>query len=273
MRSVEEIENEIIEAVEQDTVLSEQLTSTSHTAIWRLLAYIVAFAIWLHEQIVEKNAENSRPHTLRWYREVALQFMDGHELTWKDGQFKYDLSGLSESEIEEAEKIKHVAVVEAANGKLVIKTATDGDDGSEPLAAETHDRFKSYMEQIKDAGNRLEYINAPADSLRLQLTVWVDDMIIDMQTGDLLNGSGNPVQEACEAYLNEVEFNGAFVKTFLTDKLQAQTGVKIPKIELLQHQTAGSTVWNDIDEYVLPFAGHFKYDLIEVIYKKYNEVA
>lgn len=273
MRSIEEIENEIIEAVEADTVLSQQLTSTSRTAIWRLLAYIVAFAIWLHEQIVEKNAENSRPHTLRWYREVALEFVDGQNLIWKDGQFQYDLAYLTDAETEALKKVKHVAVVEAANGKLVIKTATNGSLGSEPLEVEVHQRFKSYMEQIKDAGNRLEYINAPADSLRLTLTVWVDDMIIDMESGDLLNGNGNPVQEACQTYLNEVEFNGAFIKTFLTDKLQEQPGIKIPKIELLEHQTVNSVNWEEIDEYVLPFSGHFKYDLINVTYKKYNEVA
>ncbi|MCW0510719.1 hypothetical protein [Riemerella anatipestifer] len=43
-RSVEEIQNEILTAKQNETALQE-LNSTSKTSIWRLWIYITAFAI------------------------------------------------------------------------------------------------------------------------------------------------------------------------------------------------------------------------------------
>jgi len=78
----------------RDQTISEQLTSTSKASIWRLWVYIVATAIWLHEKVVERNALISRPHTLAWYREQALNYVAGADLIWKDGYFQFDLSGI-----------------------------------------------------------------------------------------------------------------------------------------------------------------------------------
>ena len=272
-RTLNEIQNQIFETVANDNILSTQLTSTSKVAVWKLLVFVIAFAIYTHELIVERNAENSRPHNLPWYREQALAFMDGHELIWKDGQFKYDTTGMSEQDIVNAKKVTHVAVTEAANGVLVIKTANNQTGSTQPLATAVHERFQDYMKQIKDAGNRLEYINQNADDLQLTLTVWVDELIIDVASGQLVNDANTyPVLDACEAYLNQLEFNGTFIKTFLIDKIQQAVGVKIPRVEVLEHRT-GANPFQVVEEYILPFAGHFKYTSINVTYKKYNEVA
>lgn len=263
----------MLETVAADPTLSARLTSTSRVAIWRLIVYVVAFAIWLHEKIVELNAENSRPHTKRWYREQALAFMDGHPLIWKDGSFKYDTTGMSQAQIDAAKLVHHVAIDETANGKLVVKTATNGINGTEPLPTAPHGRFISYMGQIKDAGNRMEYINQQPDDLQLKLTVWVDDMAIDVATGERVDEPGTyPVEDACRAYLGALEFNGAYVKTFLVDALQKVDGVKIPKVEFLNHRVLANP-FETVDEYVLPFSGHFTYNLLLIEYKKYNEVA
>ncbi len=272
-RKLDEIQNQMLETVAADPTLSARLTSTSRVAVWRLIVYVVAFAIWLHEQIVELNAENSRPHTKRWYREQALAFMDGHPLIWKDGSFKYDTTGMTTQQIMDAQPVSHVAIDETANGILVVKTATNGINGTEPLPMAVHGRFTSYMGQIKDAGNRLEYINQQPDDLQLKLTVWVDDMAIDIATGERLDTPGTfPVEDACRGYLDSLEFNGAFIKTFLVDALQKVDGVKIPKVKFLNHRVLANP-FEDVEEYVLPFSGHFTYNLLLIEYKKYNEVA
>lgn len=272
-RTLEDIQKEIFTAVAADATLSAKLTSESKVSIWRLLVYIVSFAIYMHELIVEKNAENSRPHTKRWYREQALAYMDGHELIWKDGQFKYDTTGMSDAQIVAAKPVTHVAITEAANGVLIVKTAKLQSGGTDPLTPAVHGRFMSYMGQIKDAGNRLQYINQAADDLRVTITVWVDDLIIDIDTGESLVVPGTfPVEAACREYLNALEFNGAFVKTFLVDAIQKVNGVKIPKIELLEHRTLANP-FEVVEEYVLPFSGHFRFDGINVICKRWNEVA
>lgn len=273
MRTLQEIEGEITARIAGDVVLSENLTSPSRVSLWRLIVFIVSYAIFLHEQIVEKNAENSRPHTKRWYREQALAFMDGFELIWKDGQFQYDTSGMTEEQINTAKPITHVAITEAANGVLVIKTAAREGAETVPINSGTHSRFQSYMEQIKDAGNRIQYINQPADDLRLELTVWVDDLIVDIDSGESLVVPGTfPVEDACREYLDELEFNGAFIQTFLVDAIQQKNGVKIPRVELFEHRTM-SNPFEAVEEYILPHSGHFKYSELIINYKPYHEVA
>lgn len=272
-RTLDDIQNEILTAVADDAVLSEKLTSDSKVSIWRMLVYIVSFAIFIHEQIVNANAENSRPHTKRWYREQALAYMDGQELIWQNGQFKYDTDGMSDSQIAAAKPVSHVAITEAANGVLIVKTATAGSNGTEPLAPAVHGRFMSYMGQIKDAGNRLQFINQMSDDLRLTLTVWIDDLTIDIDTGESLIVPGTfPVENACKGYLNQLEFNGAFVKTFLVDAIQKVDGVKIPKVILLEHRTLANP-FEAVEEYILPFSGHFKYENLTITYKRFDDLA
>lgn len=274
-RKITEIQDEILKTIETDSVLSEKLTSTSKTSIWRLFVYIISYALFLHEQIVDKNAENSRPHTKRWYREQALNFMDGHDLVWKNGQFMYDTTNMSSTDIAAAKPVTHVAITEAANGVLVIKTARiESDSETHPLDSDVHSRFRRYMEQIKDAGNRLSYINQPADELDLTLTVYVDDMLIDTETGTLVSDADSaPIEIACKEYLNQLEFNGAFVKTYLVDALQKVEGVRLPRVENLLHREWSQGAWEEIEEFVLPYSGHFKYQSLIIEYKSIHEVA
>ena len=60
-RTLQDIQKQIYDKIAETSALSG-LTSTSKVAIWRLWVYIVSFALWVHEQVVETNAENSRPH-------------------------------------------------------------------------------------------------------------------------------------------------------------------------------------------------------------------
>jgi hypothetical protein len=120
-RTIAEIQNEILTEKGNQPSLNG-LTSSSKTSIWRLWINIVATAIWVHEKIVEKNALVSRPHTLNWYRDQALNFhygvplepdlSNGMSLIWQDGSYQFDTTGLTESEIEESKIIKHCAVSE-----------------------------------------------------------------------------------------------------------------------------------------------------------------
>ena len=110
-RTIAEIQTEILDEKNKQSDLAG-LTNESKTAIWRLWTYIVATAIWMHEQIVERNARISRPHTLDWYRTQALDFIDGRELIFQDGFFEFDTTGLDETDIEDLKIVKHCAVSE-----------------------------------------------------------------------------------------------------------------------------------------------------------------
>jgi hypothetical protein len=274
-RTINDIQTEILTAKAQASNLNalEVLTtseqtllnadSTSKVSIWRLWVWIFSYALSIHERIVETNAENSRPHTIRWYREQCMNFLDGLALKWINGQFAYNTTGVTN--VEERKIIDRCAVLESNNGELVIKVATENNGILEPLTTPQLDRFKAYVRQIKDAGNRIRFINQPADNLKITLTVYVDISIIDLSTGKLLNISGDiyPVKEAIDNYLSNLEFNGAFVKEFFRDELQRAIGVKRPLIDLLQSQSNGFP-FSDISDWKIPEAGYFKINDIDL---------
>lgn len=232
-------------------------TETSTVSIWRLYVWILAYALWIHEKIVSKNAENSRPHNIPWYKEKALGFLDGLPLVWKDGQFVYDLTGVTD--VATRQIIDRVAILESDSGELVFKIATDNAGSIEPISSPQLVRFLAYMQQIKDAGNQLRIINQPADLLKLEVTVYVDPLLIDLTTGALLNTTVPtfPVKDAIADYLANLEFNGAFVKSFLQDSIQKATGVKLPIINLVEWKYSGFP-FAPIGEWKIPEAGYFK---------------
>lgn len=343
-RTIAEIQNEILDEKKKQPSLNG-LTSSSKTSIWRLWINIMATAIWVHEKIVEKNALVSRPHTLNWYRDQALNFhygvplepdsSNGISLIWQDGSYQFDTATLTDSEIEDSKIIKHCAVSEIdletvlnpnkeikeifsdyfhnKVGVVFIKVATIKEgkisriDVPNELAA-----FKEYIAKIKDAGNQVYITSDKGDILKLSLNVYVDPLSIyinpkdivyyqlkslnrDLSTEetiklhyyesklvinplDIKNGSlilqENifPVVDAVTAHLKNIEFNGAFVKTYLIDSIQKAAGVKIPI--LTKVQTAWAQNPNDQEnpkltdvtniEYFIPNAGYFDFDALQI---------
>ncbi|MCV9926349.1 hypothetical protein OIU83_01695 [Flavobacterium sp. LS1R49] len=328
-RTIAEIQNEIvIEKGKQSSL--DGLTNKSKTSIWNLWVNIVATAIWVHEKIVEKNALISRPHTLNWYREQALNFhygspldpdsSNGMVLVWKDGSYQFDTTDLSEDQIEQSKIIKHCAVSEIdletvlnpkkeikeifsdyfhnKVGVVFIKVATvKGDKISRIDVPNELFAFKEYIAKIKDAGNQVYITSDQGDILKLSLNVYIDPLSIyinpkdieyyqlrslgkdftqedslDPQNGSLiLNNEVFPVLDAVKDHLKNIEFNGAFVKTYLVDAIQKAQGVKIPiltKVETAWATNPSDQPEDPIDvtkiEYFIPNAGYFDMDTLTV---------
>lgn len=215
-RTIAEIQEEILIEkgnYEELNGLQETLTSTSKAAIWKLWVYIVSAVVWMHEQIVERNALISRPHTLAWYKEQALSFVYGTGLIWKDGQFRFNTDGLSDSEIAKQMVVKHCAVGEVdlttilnvdqnqvqqspeeflsqyyrnQIGVIFMKVAGENSSGDiEKLKSIELSKFKEYMDNIKDAGNQIRIISIDGDQLSLEMDVYVDPLKIYINPDDL----------------------------------------------------------------------------------------
>lgn len=336
-RTIAEIQNEILAEKKKQPLLNG-LTNTSKTSIWNLWINIVATAIWVHEKIVEKNALISRPHTLNWYRDQALNFHygvpdsnSGMPLIWKDGAYQFDTTGLNDTQIEDSKIIKHCAVSEIdletilkprkepeeifsdyfhnKVGVVFIKVATlKGDKISKLDQGNELYAFKEYISKIKDAGNQVYITSDDGDILKLKLNVYVDPLSIYINPKDIeyyqlkslnrelvkgerdkldnyektlvtkpldsRNGSfifdntASPVLDAVKDHLKNIEFNGAFVKTFLVDAIQEVPGVKIP---IVTNVKTLATKFQDSDlvdvsnlEYFIPQAGYFDLDVLDV---------
>ena len=134
-RSLTEIQQSILNAKAQASTLNalQVLTtaeqnlsaanSTSKVAIWRLWVWIISYVIYIHEQIIEKFAENSRPHTINWYKNQCLNFLDGLPLVWLNEQFQYDLTNVIDADVRKI--IDRCAILESNSGELVLKLATN----------------------------------------------------------------------------------------------------------------------------------------------------
>jgi hypothetical protein len=255
-RTIQNIQDEMYASI-SGTELSTLLTSSSKVAIWRLWVWIFSYAIWVHEQIVTKNAENSRPQNQANFREAILEYHDGLDLVWKDGQFQYDLTSVSDAEARKI--IDRCAVLESDDGELVVKIATDNAGVLEPLTAPQEVRVMAFIKKKKVPGIRIRLVNETADLIKATLTVYVNPLLIDIVTGKLLSATGDvyPVKDGIKNYLANLEFDGAFVKDFFRATLKAEQGIELVVIDAMQTKFQAYPFF-DFGEWRTPEAGYFK---------------
>lgn len=238
-------------------------------------------------------------------------------LEWRDGYFQYPK--LSEEKVKELSIIKHCAISERlfdevekkgdqelnsenlSNiiseyyynqvGVLTLKVAKEVGGKKVPLELQEKRAFRAYMNQIKDAGTQIRVVSNKGDIIFIELEVYVDPLVIytenetdsDKQNvGKLLNNLAiSPVEDAINEYVSTLEFNGAFVPTYLIDKVQKVPGVALPLLRKISIKKEGedteNVVYNDSDaKKETPFfvanSGYFNLesDSLNITYKPYN---
>lgn len=257
-RTIDTIFNEMITQKRENPALAS-LTSSSATAIWRLMFYVVAFAIYVHETLWDeyRNEVNTAidemiPHRPKWYRDKTLAFMKNKTLIPDTDQ--YDTSEMSEYDIEAARVVKHATANESNQSSLlVIKVAgVDQNDPTKraPIGNAEALQLAAYLQEIKDAGVRISLVNEAADEFRCEIDIFYDP------TKDPLT-----VQSDCEAaikdYVENLPFNGEFSNMALVDRLQAVDGVKIAELKSSESAPAATSTFSAINAYVIPSSGYF----------------
>ena len=257
-RTIDTIFNEMV-AQKKATPALDALTSSSATAIWRLMLYVVAFAIHVHEvlwdeyrQEVSSAIDEMVPHRPKWYRDKTLAFMKNKTLIADTDV--YDTTGMSEDDIEAARVVKHATANESEEGSiLVIKVAgTDPEnpDQRAPISTDEAAQLAAYLHEIKDAGVRIQLVNEAPDEFRCTIDIYYDP------TKDPLT-----VQTDCETairdYVENLPFNGQFSNMALIDTLQAVEGVKIAELKSSESAPASTETFLDINAYIIPAAGYF----------------
>lgn len=266
-RSIEEIEEQIIQAKSSYQEL-DGLDSSSKVSIWRLLVYVVAFCFWTIEKLFDTHRNEvdeillqKIPHTLRWYRNKALEFMYGYDLI--NDSDKYDLTGLTDQEIEDAKIIKYSAVVEAEDeSRLIVKIATESNGKLQPITNTEKEAFDTYIKEIKDAGVPITVINYLPDLLRLDIRIFRDPALLDENGISRLTGK-KLVEEALQEFMKELPFNGELVLQEMANKLEVVSGVEIVDISGLQTawvdpSTGSYGDYETIDVKYIPVSGYFE---------------
>lgn len=260
-RTIAEIEQQIIDSKNGKPELSG-LSSTSATAIWRLWVTVVAICIWTIENLFDEHKNEvtgiiatQKPHTAQWYGEKVRAFQYGYALVPEKDY--YDNTELDEETISASQVVKYAAPVETATG-LRIKIATEESGDLAPLGSDEFDALVAYMQLVKDSGVKLAYTNSVADSLKLNMKVYVDPLVLD-NSGRRRDGtSDTPVQDAIRDYLKtKMSFNGWFVLLKLVDRLQQVPGVVIPHVIQAQAKY-GMLAYADVDVKYRPDSGYLR---------------
>jgi hypothetical protein len=234
-RNITQIQQEMLDSIVSNEVLSPLLSSTSKYAVYRLFTYIVASAIWVletlfdtHKAEFKETLANQKTGTLPWYRSMALSFQYGFDLLTDSD--KFNNVGRTDEEIEASKIIKYSAVNDGdLEGVVIVKIATEENGVLAPISPEAKISVEAYFEEIKYAGTRVRVINYLADRLNLTIQIEVDALVIDLQGNSILDG-GKPVETALNEFMKELPFNGQLTLQSLVDKLQKVEGVKIATV-------------------------------------------
>ena len=274
MRSLDEIYNQItskfMESEEvQDLYALDGVQSFksvfSKASIEGIIFYIMAFAIWVHESIIdtykkdmEEYVRNMKPHTTFWYKSMAEKFLYGMQFDDKESVFITE--NKTDKEIEEAQIIKYASASDKEN-LVSVKICTKNDGKRQPLSAKQLTSFNAYISRIKDAGVRIDIINDAPDILSGTITIYYDS-IMDVEK------IKKECYEAIKDYIQNLPFDGVYTNMALVDRLQQISGVTVAEAKDMYSKTYLKAGEPDTDEYRIdtvcrPKSGYYTVDKIE----------
>lgn len=200
------------------------LTSPSATAIYRLIEYVVAVALWAHETLWDRHRADvdaliaAAPAGVpTWYAARALEFQLGDTLSiLPSGRAGY-AAGTTGAKI----VIRATAKENDQTGKLFIKVAKAGATAGTLAALSDPElvQVKGYFARLRFAGTRLEVVSRDADRLQLTGSIYYDPLL-DVPTFKAA------VVLAIQTYLANLAFDGQVYVARLEDAIQAVPGVQ-----------------------------------------------
>lgn len=246
--------------IDSEQQLLSDISSPSKVADWRLWAYIVSIAIWVHENLwdlfkseIDVKIAEAIPGTARWLRNQALLFQYGDILVWSNNKYQYALIDATK------QIVKRCAVVDSG-GILYIKVAKLVDNIPEKLSSGELSTFTAYMNKIKFAGTICYIISDYADLLKLNFTINYDPLVLKAN-GELINSETTiyPVEDAINNYIAGIEWNGTFNVTKCIDAIQAVVGVVDPILTSGEGK-AYNGAYAAINQNYQSLSGHMKID-------------
>lgn len=268
-RTTREIYEAMLRQKESRSELAE-LNSNSVASIWRLLLWVVASAMNVAEQLWEEwrgrlaaELATQVPHRASWYAWKATQYVQGLPLI--AGSDEYDLTGLSDSEVEQRRVVKYAAAIESRDAsRLYVKVAGEDAGGRRaPLAADVAVQVSAYLQEVKDAGVRVTLVNQPADAYSCAVRVLYDPML----SPEVVSAG---VRSAVREYVENLAFNGEYSNMALIDAVQGVQGVKIAELERATVTDAESGVERGVNVRYTPVAGYMEAVDVEVNLEAYS---
>lgn len=256
--------SELQPAIDSSQTLQRDLTSTSKVAIWRLIYYTIAVGTWIFEQLLDIHTAAIEARKLeliagtnQWYASAALEWQEGDELTWNGNQYVYSIVDSTKRTVQYSSSVD-------GDNTVTIKVAKDDGSGApEKLSAAQLTSFSSYMEQLVFAGINSIIVSTDEDLAKIYYTIQVNGLVIDATGESIANPGTFPVHDAIDAYLADLDFNGIFRVSELTDVIVGVEGVINPIATAVEGKAFAGTyediMANTLQDYT-SVAGYMKVD-------------
>ncbi len=236
-RSIEEITSNLKETfIANETVQSAyELTpgktydeQFSNVCIESILIFVFSASVWLLEKIwdafrleIEQKIDNTHVTSMPWYYQKAKEFQQGDTLYFDKQTYSYKYRVVDENK----QVVKNVAIRQVTDDGVTKLKVYYSDKDKLPLSDILQQSFISYMREIAAAGTHYLFVSKEPDTIRVQLQIYYDPLILD-STGKRLDSGEKPVEKAVENYLNNLEYGGVFYSSALVDVIQQTEGVK-----------------------------------------------
>jgi hypothetical protein len=252
-RSIQTIYDSILAAKETDSNLDE-LNSPSNTAIYKLIMYAVATAVYLHEVIfdnhkVEVEAISARGAygTKPWWDAKIRAYQHGDLLVFNEETFTF------EYEVIDPEKqiVKRVSI-DDQSGILKIKAAKLTGLDVVPLSEAQLNGLIEYIKDIRPAGTRVLVQSLSPDKLKIFADVYYDP------SGEL-DTIKAAVEAAIISFINAIPFDGIINRNKLIDAITAVPGVVDVDITYLGAKV-GANPYTTIEREYRAVSGYFEVD-------------
>lgn len=245
--------------IDSSQTLLTDLTSASRVAVWRLLFFVIAVCIWTNEKLfdehilwIENRASQLIVGTTKWYQTITLEFQYGDSLVMVGDVYQYPI-------ITPANQIVKLASVNEVGGQVLVKVAKLSGLTRVPLTVPELASLQTYLNKRKFAGVIVNAISRNADLLKIHYKVYYDPLVLT-PTGELISTPGVfPVEDAINNYCVGLKFDGVFVTTDLTDKIQQSEGVINPVFQTAEVKY-GSNPYTVMGDTYNPNAGYMAVD-------------
>lgn len=228
-RTIQTIYDEIIVTKNNQAELAG-LTSTSDTAIWKLIYYTVAVAINFHEQLwdlfkvdLETIRDNTPVQTERWWNDRMKNQFQYDPLDTDKGVLKIGEDFVPfYTTVDETKRIIDFSAVKQTEGSRQVNIKVAKDDGSgnaTQLALAELTAARSYVNEIQGAGLFIQTVSFPADELEIDVDLYFDGQYV-------ISNVEAAVKLAIQEYLFNLKFDGAIEIIRLVDAIQQVAGIK-----------------------------------------------
>lgn len=197
-RTIKEIEAQIVSEIGDKLNLS-----TSAVAEWRLWATVIATVIYSFEIIldifrkeIEERTDKAIPGTLRWYANLCRKWQSGDTLL-----YDAETTEVYYAEINRDKQIISALAVIEGDRQLTVKAAKALTNSLKPLTSEECFFFKTYLDKVKFAGDRIEIISTDPDAVTYNIEVYTDGLT----PVDVLKEG---VKQTLDNYRLALDFNG-----------------------------------------------------------------